>query len=62
MSSGDEMDPNTQVPAVRCASVHVTMSYHARQSMSLFLEDPAPTAFIGTERLPGAIVRDRGRY
>jgi hypothetical protein len=30
MSDGDEMDPNTQVPIVRCAWALVAMSYRIR--------------------------------
>jgi hypothetical protein len=30
MSSGDEMDSSTQVPAVRCVWVPMAMSYRAR--------------------------------
>jgi hypothetical protein len=51
MSGGDGMDSNTQVPLIRCAWVHMAMSYHGKHSMLLSSEDPAPVAFPGTESL-----------
>jgi hypothetical protein len=44
MSDSDVMDSSTQVPAVRCVWVPMTLSYHARHSMSFYPEDPAPVA------------------
>jgi hypothetical protein len=49
MSGGDGMNSSTQVCVVRCVSVPVVMSYHARHLMSLSPEDLAPVALPGIE-------------
>jgi hypothetical protein len=58
MLGGDRMDSNIQVHIVKCAWVPVALFYHARHSMPLSLEDPAPVALPSTENprlwLPGA--------
>jgi hypothetical protein len=45
---------------IRCAWMPVALSYHARHSMLLSPEDPAPVPLLGTDsprvRLPGAWV------
>jgi hypothetical protein len=54
------MDFSTRVPVVKCVWVPATLSYHARHSIPLSPEDPAPVALLGTEshraQLPGAQV------
>jgi hypothetical protein len=62
MSDGDETDFSTQVPIVRCAWVHVAMSYCVRHSMPLSLEDLAPAALHGTEKPLGMIARGSGTF
>jgi hypothetical protein len=57
LSDGDGMDPHTQVPIVRCAWVHVTMSYRAWHLMSLLPEDLTPAALLGTERALGSSLK-----
>jgi hypothetical protein len=45
------MDSSNQMPLVRCVWVPVAMSHHARHSMLLCPEDPAPTALPSTKKL-----------
>jgi hypothetical protein len=62
MSDADGTEPSTQVPVVRCALVPATMSYRARQLMSLLLKDPASVTLLGIERLLSVTAGDPGMY
>jgi hypothetical protein len=62
MSSGDGMDPSTQVPVVRCTWLPKTMSYRDRHLMPLPPEAPSPTSLLGMERPLGVTARGLGMH
>jgi hypothetical protein len=54
--------PVLKVPAVKCAWVPVTTSYHVRHLMPLLPKDPIPMALLGIEKPVGVVAGDPGTY
>jgi hypothetical protein len=62
MSGGDRMNPSTRVLVVWYAWMSVAMSYRAKHSMPLPLEDPALAAPPGTKKAPGMSAEVPGMF